>query len=144
MLKDPTSAVSRIVDAKVAQALSPIQESQNANARNAEVANLERDFPGYRSLGESKEFQDWAYSAQGRSQDAQASSKEQPTSGKPQGLEGARQARTEAGGQGGTAPGTVLNGHDIVDLIIKNPEKYRSEAYQSMLREAAKAGFSIT
>lgn len=61
--------------------------------------------------------------------------------GKPQGMAGARTAATEAGG--GTRAGTsgkVYSTKEITDMIINNPEHYRSDAFQTELKAAAKEG----
>jgi hypothetical protein len=61
-------------------------------------------------------------------------------SDKPQGLEGAAQAVTERGGQGGAPSGQHLSSQEIMDMIINRPEVYRSPEYQAKVAEAAKAG----
>lgn len=61
--------------------------------------------------------------------------------GKPQGLAGARVAATESGG--GTRAGVsgkVYSTKEITDMIINNPEHYRSDAFQTELKAAAREG----
>ena len=59
-----------------------------------------------------------------------------PTSG----VAAAQAAVTETGGQGGAPTTPAMKASDIVDMIINDPEKYRSESFQKELQEAAKAG----
>lgn len=57
------------------------------------------------------------------------------------GASAARAAATEVPGSGGTvSPAKIYNQADIVDMIIKNPDKYKSTAFQAELRKAAKEG----
>lgn len=56
------------------------------------------------------------------------------------GIEAARKAVTETGGHGAAAAGETLSSADIVNMIINDPEKYRSTAYQEKLKAAAKEG----
>lgn len=60
---------------------------------------------------------------------------------KPTGVEGARKVATDKSGSGGaTKPGKIFHQSDVVKLILNDPEKYRSEAYQKELTAAMREG----
>lgn len=170
LVADPTAAISKLVDARIKDALKPVQEVTARTGRQAELDALERDFPGYVSLGKDERFQQWAMSGNSRKADAEASirgdlaaarrlleswndresavaevrktvtPKEQEPGSKPQGLEGARKSQTETGGAGGAAAAGLMHGTDIIKLIMNDPDKYKSDDFQKELFAAAKAG----
>jgi hypothetical protein len=77
-------------------------------------------------------------------QTQQPTQQQQPDMGtnKPQGLAGARQAVTEAGGgtRANPAAGKRWSTKEITDMINSNPEHYRSDAFQAELIAAAREG----
>ncbi len=65
----------------------------------------------------------------------------QPVSEKPQGLEGAREAKTEGNAPSGNlSPKKTYFADDIVKMINNDPVKYRSDAFQKELKEAIAEG----
>lgn len=166
LLTDPSKAISEVVRHELESALRPIKESRTLDQREAELAALNSDFPGYVQTGNDPAFQQWATGARGRSADARAAASgdlsaarrlleawedrksltqtqtQQTTdTGKPQGTAGARQATTEAGGSGRSqSTGKILNRAEIVQMIIDKPDVYASDAFQAELMQAAKEG----
>ena len=167
LLTDPVSAISKVVRRDIESAMKPMRESQDLNAREAELRTLNADFPQMGAWGNDPGFQKWAYGARGRAADAQASVKgdtaaarrllegwadrvslsgntattQKTDTGKGQGIEAARAATTESGGSGSAqATGKIINKSDVVDMIINKPDLYASDAYQEELKLAAKEG----
>lgn len=164
LLTDPAKSISEVVRHELETALRPIKESRVTDQREAELAALNRDFPGYVQTGNDPSFQQWTQGARGRSADARAAAAGDLTAarrlleawedrksltqasttvdtGKPQGVTGARQATTEAGGSGrAQTAGKIFNRAEVVELIINKPEIYNSDAYQAELMQAAKEG----
>jgi hypothetical protein len=131
LLTNPTDTISRVVKQSIEAALQPIKDSQSMDAKERDLAALASDFPKMQEIGNDAAFKAWAYGAKGRSQDAQAAARgdlsaarrllegwtdrqpaqtETTQSGKPQGVTGARDAMTEAGGSGAVrSSGKIIN-----------------------------------
>lgn len=166
LLTDPAKAISEVVRHELETALKPIKESRTLDQREAELAALNSDFPGYVQTGNDPDFQKWTTGARGRAADARSAAAgdlsaarrlleawedrksltttqttQTVDTGKPQGATGARQATTEAGGSGRSqATGKIFNRAEVVQLIIDKPDVYASDAFQAELLQAAKEG----
>lgn len=114
------------------------------NSRPARLADLQAagagDITAARRLLESyAEVQELRTSQGNQSTTTQGSGTSDNTA--TRGLEAAAKAATESGGNSAQTSGKpVLNGADIVDMMIRNPDKYKSEAFQAEFVEAAKEG----
>jgi hypothetical protein len=164
LLSNPVEAISKVVSRSVESALKPIRETRELDRQEDELQALNRDFPNYTQIGNDPAFNAWVNGAKGRAADGAAVAKGDLSAarrlleawtdrqelakganrttttddGKPQGVTGARTAVTETGGGRAAATGEILNRQEIVDMIIKNPALYDSDAFQQKLMLAAK------
>jgi len=166
LLTNPQEVLSNAINRAIEDRLAPLNQDRQREVMEREEARLRSDFPTAESVVATPEFQTWATSKAGRKADLEAAAKgdmlagrrlletwselhpESPTptkpsedKGKPQGLEGARQAVTEAGGgTKATTSGKIYYQADIVDMIVNNPDKYNSNEFQREIAVAAKEG----
>lgn len=170
LLNDPVSSISKVVERAIAKSVAPIRQNQEMNARELEIAGLQREFPKMSEWGNDPSFQKWATASPARAADAQAAAKGDTAAarrllenwsdrisltaatatvdtpqthvdtGKPQGVAGARQATTERGGAGGGGVGRKYTQAELVDMINNKPDQWRSESFQAEIKQAMKEG----
>lgn len=166
LLADPTKAISTVLKDVLTDHLKPLEEKLGAQALQSEFAALRQEYPNMLEVGNDPQFLEWAQGSRSRQADANAAQRGDAGaarrllenwndrqqlvaslkdagagagSSKP-GVEAARRAVTETGGAGGAAPTKSITAQEVINTIMNEPEKYRSESYQNDLKAAIAAG----
>lgn len=158
---NPTEAIGKVVNAHLAQRSQADDQARMEATRQAAAHRLVTDHPDYQNYVNNQEFTNWIQgSALRRSAAARAQNgdfdegnalltefkehkKSVSKSLEEQNLEGARKASLESGSRGsseGGKGGTVYKRRDLLELQMRNPDKYYSDEFQSVILKAYAEG----
>ena len=166
LLERPNESINSVVQALLAKELAPIRSRLDNSQASSDLDGLRRDFPDFETTATSPEFLEWRDKSQNRVGDASAAARGDARAarrlledykelqearaagkadGKPSpkanGVAAARQVASETPGSGGqVSTKKVYNSAEIVELILKKPDVYKSAAFQAELKLAAKEG----
>lgn len=165
LLERPAETIAEVLRAELERELAPVKQTLAQRTEMDELEKLEADFPKFGDTVQTQEFREWVAKSRLRSQDAQAAAKgdviaarrlletwteisavSRPSSQEPKptpasaGVAAARAASTEAPGNGSGPAKPVIYKDDVVKLMLRDPDKYKSASYQAELRAAIKEG----
>lgn len=163
LLENPAEAIRPVVEQIIREQLKPVNDGVAEQRRLSEMEKFERDFPNAGQIVESDDFRAWVQRSQARSLraeragrgsyeearslledyndvvQARQSAEEKPAKKSPAAK--AKAASSDRPGNGRVeSPKKVYRQSELVTMINREPDKWRSESFQAELREAIKEG----
>jgi hypothetical protein len=167
LFDDPQEAIASVVKQVLNDELAPIRQTQTQQQQQTAIQQLTQEFPDAEAIGADPKFAEFVEKSPYRLQDAQnwvekqdvesarrllndykeftgtaeVAAPTQPTAEK-KAVASARKASTESGrgGAGASAGKKIMYKNEVMKLIAKNPEKYRSPSFQKELASAIREG----
>jgi hypothetical protein len=158
LAEDPTAAISKVVDAKLAKNQQDAEQEALQHARNAAAARLVQDHPDYQEYVNNPDFTAFINGSAIRKRAAVAAQQGDFDAGNDlltefkaqkkqkmnqqddnKNLESARAASLESGSrgsEGSSKAGKVYSRADLLRLQLTNPELYYSDEYQAVIMKA--------
>lgn len=163
LLENPAEAIRPVVEQIIREQLKPVTTRVEDRERQADMERFERDYPTASQIAQSEDFQNWVMRSHGRAYRASLASKgdleaarsllddyndvvaaRNPAEEKAQRKDPVAKARAASSDRPGNgraeSPKKVYRQSELVQMINKDPEKWRSESFQAELRTAIKEG----
>jgi hypothetical protein len=153
---NPSEAIQKVVQSVLEKELAPLRQSQTQTAQQNALAQLHQEYPDIEQIGADPQFTEYVAASEYRLADAQRwletqdidaarrlvkDFKDSKGSAAPAPREQKVEVTESGRGGSGAESGKKLYYRDqITRMIAKDPEKYRSKAFQDELKKAIAEG----